>query len=494
MSKTNYIVLIVDDDLGFHRKFRDTLGHRFVFESAASEIRMREKINGKDHIDLILLDLVLDESKEKTGLKLIPEIRIARAGVPIIAMTGWDYENEIVVEATKAGATDFVDKNKINFEAWEAKMDSVIEANPIAIEPADLAKKVAKHQAQVSDKHAFIGESEKIIEVRRNLEAVAQVPHVTVLLTGESGVGKEVAARYLHQHSPRAHMPFVGVNLSAVNQGTLESELFGHVKGAYTDAHADKDGFFREAAGGVLLLDEIGDVPLDIQTKLLRVLEERTIRPTGMNKDVEVDVQLVTATHHDLAKEVDEKRFRLDLYQRLSTFIVEIPPLRDRKEDIPLLLRHFIKQHFPGKDLPEVFTKETLDRLMDYTWEGNIRQLRGCIDYALVRRVVFKSELITFDCLPTKIQQFDPSTVQVLNPSKDAPKTQNKKEKQAYDDLVKIEDTLRQTGIDKTKTANLLGYPGTDNMRVRIKTCYQNYPHLFDRFPIIKEEYNTIVK
>ncbi|HRI80073.1 MAG TPA: sigma-54 dependent transcriptional regulator [Cyclobacteriaceae bacterium] len=497
--KRNYSVLIVDDDITFHKDLRETLGNSFEFHGAKDIAHMRQKLAENQHYDLILLDLVLDDTGERIGLKLISEISAVRKGIPIIAMTAYGSDADTVVEAMNKGAKSFVDKNKVDYGQWKEKMHDAIATVQVHVYEEKI-EILERKVDQLSGQHQFIGESSKIQEIKKLLEAVADMPQVTVLITGETGVGKEVAARYLHKHSPRAGNSFVGVNLSAIPTGLIESYLFGHVKGAFTDARMDKEGHFREANGGVLLLDEIGDINAEIQTKLLRVIEERMIRPVGKDKDVPVDVHLLTATHRNLDEEVAAGRFRLDLYQRLKSFIIEIPSLRERREDIPLLLEHFLSQQLPGVSIEKAFSREAFDKLMAYDWVGNIRELRGAVDHAIVRKKVYKTDIVTIECLPVEIQQFDPYKPRtgIKQQSQNAyniaiPIFKNRKEEQSYRDLVKIEDALKQAHGNKTEAAQILGYPGSDNLRSRIKICYRNFPNLFESFPLIREAYDTIV-
>jgi DNA-binding NtrC family response regulator len=494
--KRNYSVLIVDDDISFHKDIRETLGNSFEFHGAKDVAHMRQKLAENQHYDLILLDLVLDETSEKIGLKLISEINASRKNTPIIAMTAHGSDADIVVEAMNKGAKSFVDKNKVDYGQWKEKMYDAIATVQVHVYEEKI-EILERKVDQLSLQHQFIGESTSIQEIKELLKAVADMPNVTVLLTGETGVGKEVAARFLHKNSPRSGYPFIGVNLSAIPSGLVESHLFGHVKGAFTDARMDKEGHFREANGGVLLLDEIGDISPEIQTKLLRVIEERMIRPLGKDKDVPVDVHLITATHRNLDEEVSAGRFRLDLYQRLKALVIDIPPLRDRREDIPLLLEHFLNQQQPGLSAENAFSKEAFDKLIAYDWVGNIRELKGAVDHAIIRKKVYKTNILTVECLPVEIQQFDPYQLRsglTQHPKAASSNTiikfKNRKEEQSYRDLVKIEDALKQTRNNKTDAAQMLGYPGSDNLRSRIKICHRNFPDLFKAFPLIRQAYD----
>jgi DNA-binding NtrC family response regulator len=226
--------------------------------------------------------------------------------------------------------------------------------------------------------------SAAIREVSALIQRIAPMPS-TVLIEGESGTGKEVAARALHRLSPRAGRPFVPVNCAAIPSALIETELFGHVKGAFTDARSDRNGLFYYAQGGTLFLDEIGELPLPMQTKLLRVLEELKIRPVGSEREVPVDVRIIAASNRSLAPEVAAGRFRPDLFYRLDVVNIVLPPLRDRPEDVPVLARHFIGQLAPQLGVPPLpVTPELARRLMAYSWPGNARELRNLVERALI--------------------------------------------------------------------------------------------------------------
>lgn len=249
-------------------------------------------------------------------------------------------------------------------------------------------KKIALLEEQAAARASFdqlIGAGAAMQEVFRRLRLAAQ-SDVSVFLSGESGTGKELAARALHAASGRAAKPFVAVNCSAIPEALLESELFGHVQGAFTGAARDRAGLFQAAEGGTLFLDEIGDVSTLLQLKLLRVLQEREVRRVGDEKSLPVDVRLVTATHQDLIAKVAEGTFREDFYYRIHVFEIHLPPLRERREDIPLLVEHFIREFARLHDRPHVasVTKDALDRLRAYPWPGNVRELRNAIEHAFV--------------------------------------------------------------------------------------------------------------
>ncbi|MEL6661298.1 MAG: sigma-54 dependent transcriptional regulator, partial [Bacteroidota bacterium] len=342
MSSKNYHILIVDDDTEFHQQIRYAFRRQFLFSGAVNEEQLLQKLGESSDFDLLLLDLVLDESEAKKGLDLIPQIVSQYPELPVIIVTG-DRSIDTVVTAMKLGAKNFLVKDDFDFDYWEQRFTEVIEGSKLKQENRELRAEVDRRRAEENEAYPFIGESPQIQEIKRILKLVSEEPDVTVLITGETGTGKEVAARYLHAHGARQKGPFQAVNLSAIQDTLLESTLFGHKKGAFTGASRDMEGYFSQANHGILMLDEIGDIDQNIQIKLLRFLETKLIRPVGSDQDVLLDVQVVTATHRDLAGAVQEGRFRADLFQRLKAMVIELPPLRARRDDIPLLLGHYFQ-------------------------------------------------------------------------------------------------------------------------------------------------------
>jgi PAS domain S-box-containing protein len=293
----------------------------------------------------------------------------------------------------------------------------------------------------------LIGNSPSMREVFRQLK-LSSDSDVTVLLTGESGTGKELAARAVHRQSARRDKPFLAINCSAISQDLLESELFGHVKGAFTGATADRAGLFEVASGGTLFLDEIGDVNPTIQVKLLRVLQEREIRRVGDSRSRSVDVRLVTATNRDLMQLVQAEKIREDFYYRIHVFAIRLPPLRERKDDIPMLVDHFIHQIANSRSrntsAPRVdgVARDTLDVLLDYHWPGNVRELRNAIEHACV---LASSDRITYFDLPPEIRGATPET------QLSAGLTPEQMEEKS-----RIVEALRQSGGNRTKAAAIL--------------------------------------
>ena len=417
----------------------------------------------------------------------------------IIVVTG-HHEIENVVNAVKLGADDFLYKEDLDYDLWDKKFQDTITRFEDKQENKRLKKEVAQLKTKDAKKHIFIGKSPKIIAIKDRLRLLSEVPDITVLLSGEMGVGKEVAARYLHQHGVRNEKPFNAVNLNAIPEHLVESTLFGAKKGAFTGATKDTKGYFEQSSGGILMLDEIGDISLNMQKKMLRLLQEKTFRPVGGEKDIKVDVQIIVATNKDLQKEIDKGNFREDLYYRF-TYTIDIPPLRERKEDIALIAQHFLE----GQSLESIITEEVNQRFLEYDWKGNIRELDSTINFMLIERKLAGKEKVDLKCLPVKIQKFNVFEISIkkiknhINQSNLIPNTKEHSKVNRAIDLAKrelqyIENALLSKNKVKGDAAEMLGFENTDNLRYKIKTYYRKHPELFDYFPTIQLCYRRIIK
>jgi len=327
-----------------------------------------------ERIDLVLCDIQMPGIN---GLELVRQVRDIEPDLPCIVMTGFNTP-ENSVEALNAGAFWYLEKP---FE--QERLDVVRQLVDKAIAHGRLKSENRHLQKQLRSRHKFdsiIGKSSSLGRTLAVVEKVADTES-TVLITGESGTGKELFARALHYNSRRAERPLVTVNCGAIPEELLESELFGHVKGAFTNAVNHREGRFAAASGGTIFLDEIGDMSPNLQVKLLRVLQERTFEPVGSSKTLKVDVRVIAATHQDLPKLIETGRFREDLFYRLNVLPIAVPPLRERIEDLPLLIHHFLDlaRQDRGSRIQGV-TDEAIEHLMDYHWPGNIRELENLIE------------------------------------------------------------------------------------------------------------------
>ncbi len=315
----------------------------------------------RDTPDVILTDIRLPDAD---GLTVLDTLRDEQRDIPVIAMTGFS-DLDAAVNAFQQGVFDYLPK--------PFDLDQVLSvvASAVADRPAPAVVD------RVPDKHQVIGDSPAMQEIYRTIGRLSR-SDISVLITGETGSGKEVVARALHDHSPRARGPFVAINTAAIPSELLESELFGHERGSFTGAHASRAGRFEEASGGTLFLDEIGDMPLPLQTRLLRVLAEGDYYRVGGRDLLKADVRVIAATHQDLERHIAEGRFREDLYHRLNVINIDLPPLRDRVEDIPALARYFLKQAARDMGLEVKHLRpETLAALQARPWPGNVRQLQN---------------------------------------------------------------------------------------------------------------------
>ena len=340
----------------------------------------------KEDFDLVLCDIKMPKMD---GVEVLQKARENGINVPFIMLTGHGNVST-AVEAMKSGAYDFISKPP-DLNRLLTAVRNALQIKNLVLENKNLKKRIAK-------KYEMIGASDQINEIHNLVEKVAPT-EARVLITGENGTGKELVAHHLHQKSNRSVSPFVEVNCAAIPSELIESELFGHTKGAFTSAIKDRPGKFEIANGGTLFLDEVADMSLTAQAKVLRALQENRIQRVGGEKDIKVDVRVIAATNKDLDKEIEEGNFREDLYHRLAVILINVPSLKERKKDIPLLVDYFKENLIAEQGLdPKTFSKSAIDRLMDYPWTGNIRELKNFIE----RLMILGSNPVTVD----DIEQF----------------------------------------------------------------------------------------
>ena len=432
-------VLVVDDEENIRLVLR-TLLRKHGYEVEVAD-------NGETALALVESfgpDVILTDVRmpKLGGLDLLATLRAKQSPATVIVMSA--YGNvDLALEAMKAGAYDYVGK--------PFKPDEIVLALRKAEERESLRRENWSLREQIRAEQRFesiLAKSQEMQDVFRTISKIADYK-TTVLVTGESGVGKELVARALHARSSRKNMPFVAINCGAIPENLLESELFGHRKGAFTDANADRRGLFEEATGGTLLLDEIGELPLSLQVKLLRVLQEETIRRLGDTKDAKVDVRIVAATHRDLAAEVKAGRFREDLYYRINVLPVHIPPLRGRKDDIPLLVDHFVTRNNArlGTHIRGV-SPEARKLLIEYPWPGNVRELENTIERAMV---LAEGEVLDANDLPERLREsLDPVQAQLATGELSIKKTS------AAIEEILIRRALQKTKGNRTRAAEVL--------------------------------------
>ena len=366
-------VLVVDDADDLRRTYvqgLELLG--YAVTGARSGTEALERVRA-DHYDAVVLDLNMPGMD---GLSCLKALKDERKDTEVLIVTGYGTIPS-AVEAMRLGAYDYIAK-PFSFDELDQRLKRCMDARDLRWENHHL-RGVLREKYHYEN---LIGKSETMKRVFRMIRQAAQ-SRSTVLLLGRSGTGKELVARAIHFGSPVAAGPMVTVDCGAIAPTVIESELFGHVKGAFTGAVQNKDGMFRQARGGTLFFDEIGELPLDMQTKLLRSLQEREIRPVGSDRTYPVDVRVVAATHRDLQAAVKEGRFREDLYYRLNVISIHIPALNERKEDIPLLLMHFLRKHARTGRLIERVDRQVIEALVTYNWPGNVRELENMVERAL---------------------------------------------------------------------------------------------------------------
>jgi two-component system response regulator HydG len=392
-------VLIVDDEPSMRDLLEADLTLRdFEVISCGTAAAALEQIAVRD-FDVVLTDVRMPG---QSGLQLCDELHQRRPDIPAVVMTAFG-SMETAIAAMRSGAYDFITK-PIELDLLSISLKRAVERRRLGQQ----IKLLQEGRLETSRFGELVGDSPVMRELYDQLERIAR-SDASVLITGESGTGKELVARSIHQHSDRASRPFVAVNCGALSETLLESELFGHMKGAFTDARSERRGLFKEAEGGTLLLDEVGDMPPAMQVKLLRALEERRLRPVGSDREVEFDVRVLAATHRDLEMAVEEERFREDLFYRINVIQVHLPALRSRGTDVLLLAERFArefaaKSNKPLQGLNDVFA----EKLLKYSWPGNIRELRNVIERAVA---LSRHNRLTVEDLPSKIIEHKSSTV-----------------------------------------------------------------------------------
>ena len=373
----SYSVLIADDDHSLRSVLSAALNKAGYHTVKARNGKEAIDCVQKDEFDVILLDIFLGDAD---GLELIESIQDLNPTAAIIVITGHGT-TQTAIEAAKRQAYSYLTKPVDRNELLDL-VDRAASAASITKEETEIG--VAQTAQSIDGHGRMVGQSPTMQTVYQIIGRAA-VSDETVLIMGESGTGKELVAELIHQNSPRSENPFVVVDCSAIPPSLIESTLFGHVKGAFTDAHADRKGKFEQADSGTIFLDEVGELPIDVQMKLLRVLQERKIEPVGSNETRPVNVRIIAATNRKLDTAISQKTFRDDLYYRLNVVPISLPPLRERKEDIPELIDLFTSRFAQEYQLPKIgISSETIKKLIEYEWPGNVRELENAIKRALV--------------------------------------------------------------------------------------------------------------
>ncbi len=392
-------ILMIDDEQSMCEMVADALStHGYQVQWCTTEEEGLALL-AKHDFDAVITDLNLDKT---SGLEICRRVVESQPDLPVIVVTAFG-DMQAAIAAIRAGAYDFINK--------PVEMEALVHALNRAVQHRQLRREVRRLTEKVSagrGRGELIGESPPMKRVYDLISRVGRAD-ASVVITGESGTGKELVARALHTESGRADQPFVAINCAAVPANLLESELFGHVKGAFTDAKTARKGLFEQAHGGTLLLDEVGEMPEEMQPKLLRVLQERTLRPVGSNVEVSIDTRVVAATNRDLETEVEEGRFREDLFYRLNVVQIHVPPLRARGNDILLLAQRFLDEYATTLNKPvKGISAEAARKLLEYDWPGNVRQLQNSIERAVT---LTRFDQISVEDLPDKIAKYESTRV-----------------------------------------------------------------------------------
>jgi two-component system response regulator AtoC len=432
-------VLVVDDELDTRSLVEDALRKRgFEVEGVASADECLQRLQARS-FDVVVTDVIM---AGMTGIELCATLREQHPEVLSIVVTGFGAL-DTAIEAMRAGAYDFIVK--------PVRIDALIIAASRAMEHLSLQREVKRLRSAAFQDFALQGIIGSSAALRETTELVNRVASsdATVLITGESGTGKELVAKALHALSPRSAQPFVAVNCAAMPAPLLESELFGHVRGAFTDAKSSRQGLFVQARGGTIFLDEIGEMPIEMQAKLLRVLQERKVRPVGDDTEVPFEARVIAATNRCLETEIEAKRFREDLFYRINVVAIPVPPLRERADDILTLAQSFLKRCAArtGKAV-EGISGPAARMLLNYDWPGNVRELENCMERAVA---LCRFNELNVDDLPAKVQEHGDSTTVIAVDSPQELITIAEMERRY------VRRVLEAVGGNKTHAARLLG-------------------------------------
>lgn len=441
--ESRHRILVVDDEPEMATVIEQALTRRGYVATQQHGADGAWELLEREDFDVVVTDINM---RGMNGLELTERIAKNRHDVPVIVITAFG-SLETATAVLRAGAYDFITK-PFEIDQLVVGVERAIQNRRLREEVKRLREEVARAKPVTE----LIGDSPTMKKVHDTVARVAETD-ATVLVTGESGTGKELVARALHKRSKRSDGPFVAINCAAVPETLLESELFGHVKGAFTDAKAAKKGLFLEATHGTLFLDEVGEMPLGIQAKLLRSLEERAVRPVGGTGETPFDARILAATNRDLESLVESGRFREDLYYRVNVVHLALPPLRARGGDVLALAQQFIKRYAEpmGKKVSG-FSSPVAERLLAYSWPGNVRELQNCIERALA---LARFEELTVEDLPPKVRDYKPSFVVVATEDPTDLVTMEEVERRY------IQHVMEAVGQNKTQAAKVLGFDRT---------------------------------
>ncbi len=430
-------ILVVEDEELMRAILRKLLEDEGCNVLTADSAETALEIFLQTEIELTLTDIKM---AGMDGLELLDRLKTIDSEALVIIMTAYSSVDSAIA-ALRKGAYDYVTKPFIN--------DDLLQTIKNAIRTKELFRENRILRRELNKQYGFsniIGTSSALQAVFRLVEKVSNT-NANILIQGESGTGKELIARAIHQQSTRNDKPFVAINCGALPENLLESELFGHTKGAFTDAKTDKQGLFRSAEGGTIFLDEIGEMPVSLQVKLLRALQEHEVTPIGSTVPIKFDARIIAATNRNLEEEVSKGNFREDLFYRLNVIEVYLPPLRERREDIPLLVKHFVTKSSQEHKSPEkIVEKEAMTALINYNWQGNIRELQNAVE----RAFILSGETIDLENLPPKVKRNLEQGIEIRNLDEMNPTLEEVERRYVL-------ETLKSVNQDKALAANILG-------------------------------------
>lgn len=474
-------LLIVDDDEQFLRSLSRALGDELKVRTASSPEEGRREF--RRSADVVLLDIRLrgDSSDDKSGVDLLKEFLLLRPNVPVVMISAYG-DVKTAVECMRLGAVDFIQK-PVDIAELRERLKKAVEHARSAIRAQELEERLL-----VVEPVELVGFSPAMGKIKKQIQMVAQDGHITVLILGETGTGKGLVATAIHRLGWRSEGPFVAVPVSSITPSVVDSELFGHEPGAFTDARTRRKGFLEKASGGLLFLDEVGDLPAETQLKLLRFLEERRFTRLGSSEEVEVDVQVVSATNADLTQAVETRKFRKDLYFRLAGVEIVVPPLRERTEDIPILVEHFLGLlRRQGRTRLREVSSEALSRLQAYPWPGNVRELRSVLERAAMQAQFNGHTRIESEDLLLDAGRVSAGGLEAVELGEQGV---NLDEELARVGLAYIERALRTAKGKKSEAWKLLGLNDRFALRRRVKSLLRAHPALASEFPLIEKLYS----
>ncbi|TYB36693.1 MAG: sigma-54-dependent Fis family transcriptional regulator [Flexistipes sinusarabici] len=454
-------VLVIDDEENILWLLKEGLENDFIEVLTTTDTEQAANILEREHIDVCLVDIFLDNAN---GIELVDRWKGTYFGVNFIIMTAQNTSSN-VINSINAGALDFFPK-PFDLEKLQNKI-------------LEICKKTESESSVGKEfVYDFQTSSQKMLDIYKLIGRIAKT-NINVLIQGETGTGKEVLARMIYEKSNRSDKPFVAINMPAIPDELMESELFGHVKGSFTGAVSDKTGKFEQANGGTIFLDEISELNYSLQSKLLRILQERELNRLGSNKTIKLDLRIIAATNKNLENLIKQEKFREDLYYRLNVVSMDIPPLRERKEDIPFLVNHFLKKYRDLKGEVMSIGEDAMEKIKKYTWPGNIRELENVIQSSIIQS---SGSVITVDDLPQKISKnnvlngySDSLFSQLYKLAQDIIDAENLSQKNmAFDEFCHItlkplfEATLMETEGNKSLAAKILGI-NRNTLRKKLK-------------------------